>query len=48
MMYLSLFTFHFLLSTFCLYHTPSPCGFVQRRNGDCDPQRAQNDIQSFL
>ena len=28
--------------------TPSPPGLSARRNGDCDPQRAQNDIQSFF
>ena len=22
--------------------------FTQRRNGNCDPQRAQNDIESFF
>ena len=28
--------------------TPSPSGLSARRNGDCAPQRAQNDIQSFF
>ena len=29
--------------------TPSPLrGLSARRNGDCDPHRAQNDIKSFF
>ena len=28
--------------------THSPAGLSARRNGNCDPQRAQNDIQSFF
>ena len=28
--------------------TLSPAGLSARRNGNCDPQRAQNDIQSFF
>ena len=29
--------------------TPSVASlFTQRRNGNCDPQRAQNDIESFF
>ena len=29
--------------------TPSVASlFTQRRNGNCDPQRAQNDIKSFF
>ena len=31
-----------------LLSTPSPAGLSARRNGNCDPQRAQNDIQSFF
>ena len=27
---------------------PPPPRFTQRRNGNCDPQRAQNDIESFF
>ena len=28
--------------------TPSASLFTQRRNGNCDPQRAQNDIELFF
>ena len=31
-----------------LFYIPPPLRLTQRRNRDCDPQRVQNDIQSFL
>ena len=30
------------------YPPPPPTGLSARRNGNCDPQRAQNDIESFF
>ena len=32
----------------CFIHPLPLSGLSARRNGDCDPQRAQNDIQSFF
>ena len=41
------FSFH--ISPFRLHYPPSPpSGLSARRNGDCDPQRAQNDIKTLF
>ena len=38
--------FRFLFSVYII--PPPPAGLSSRRTGECSPQRAQNDIQSFL